>query len=107
MVNVMLNKNHDMKPREAAQHLEVQHPTDAATMKFLWLTDQVTEPQMKVKKMVIKEMSDKKKMAARNEMLGRVEQWVAALPVDFVDYIRYDQVAPAAEKTLEDDGEAL
>ena len=98
-INVTLNKNHDMKAIHIAQRLEAQHPTDAATMKFLWLTDQVTEPQMKVKKMVIKDMSDKKKMAARNEMLGRVEQWVATLPVDFADYIRYDQVAPAAEET--------
>ena len=50
-------------------------------------------------------MSDKKKMAARNEMLGRVEQWVATLPVDFAAYIKYEQVAPAAEETLEDEDE--
>ena len=41
----------------------------------------------------------------RNEMLGRVEQWVAALPVDFVDFIKYDQARSATQMTLKNEDE--
>ena len=98
---VTLNKNHDMKPREIAQRLEAQHPRDTATVRFVWLMDEVTAPHMK-RRDLADTLTDKMKMAARNELLGR-EQWVAALPVDFVKFIKYDQVAPAAEETLEDE----
>ena len=57
------------------------------------LTDGVTAPHMKRRDLA----------KTRNEMLGRVEQWVAALPVDFVDFIKYDQVAPAPQTTLKNE----
>ena len=57
---------------------------------------------MKVKEMV-DTMTDKKEQEVRNDLLGRVEQWVAALPVDLANYIKYDQVLPAAEVASEDE----
>ena len=105
-INVTLNKNHNMKPREIAQRLEAQHPRDTTTVKFVWLTDEVTAPHMK-RRDLVDTLSDKDKDKTRNSLLGRVEQWVAELPVDFADFIKYDQVVPAADETLEDDGDTL
>ena len=68
-INVTLNKNHDMKAIHIAQRLEVQHPRDTANVRFVWLTDGVTAPHMKRRDLA----------KTRNEMIGRVEQWVAAL----------------------------
>ena len=89
-INVTLNKNHDMNPREITQH-----PRDTATVRIVWLTDAVTAPHMK-RRDLADTLSDKGKEKMRNALVGRVEQWVAELPVA---NIKYEQVAPAAEET--------
>ena len=48
---------------------------------------------------------DQQHAKTQGELVGRVEPWVAALPVDFADFIKYEQVAPAAEETLADEDE--
>ena len=50
-------------------------------------------------------MSDKDKEKTRNALLGRVEQWVAALPVDFADFIKYDQTRSAPQMTSKNEDE--
>ena len=62
---VTLNKNHDTKSRETAQRLEVQHPTDATSVKFVWLTDEDTAPHMKRRDLV----------KTRNTLLARALQY--------------------------------
>ena len=71
---VTLNKNHDTKSRETAQRLEVQHPTDATSVKFVWLTDEDTASHMKRRDLVFP-LSNRRKEKTRNRLLGRVEQW--------------------------------
>ena len=103
-INVTLNRNHDMKPREIAQRLEAQHPRDTTTVRFVWLTDEVTAPHMKQRDLA-DTLSDKDKEKTRNELLCRVEQWVAELPVDFADFIKYDQARSAPQMTLKNEDE--
>ena len=103
-INVTLNRNHDMKPREIAQRLEAQHPRDTTTVRFVWLTDEVTAPHMKQRDLA-DTLSDKDKEKTRNELLCRVEQWVAELPVDFADFIKYDQARSAPQMTLKTEDE--
>ena len=103
-INVTLNRNHDMKPREIAQRLDAQHPRDTTTVRFVWLMDEVTSPHMK-RRDLADTLSDKDKEKTRNELLCRVEQWVAELPVDFADFIKYDQARSAPQMTLKTEDE--
>ena len=90
-LNATLNRNHDIKARHIARRLEHQNPAGTAKLKFVWVMDQQSASRMKWKPMS-DTMANKTKETKRNELLGRVEQWVAQVPIDFEKHIRYNQI---------------
>jgi len=68
LINATTNKVHDVKPREIAQRVEAQQPNDSVSIKYMWLTDEITAPRMKLRELK-DSLKDEKHQKARNNYL--------------------------------------